>query len=150
VRSFTNVADLVDAVGPTLGRSRVHRIDQARVDGFADASGDHQWMHVDIERAAAGPFGQTIVHGLLTVAISQHLAHEVWELVNRKTGVLYGFDNLRFPAPLPVPGDISVVVDLLDVETANGYCKVISRVTTEAIGIAKPVCVSEPIIFYTL
>jgi acyl dehydratase len=150
MREFLNVADLKAAVGTTLGRSRVHRIDQSQVDGFADSSGDHEWMHVDVERAALGPYGGTIVHGILTVAVSQHLAHEVWSLTSRKTNLLYGFNNVRFPAPLPVPADISVLVELLDVEEGISMCKVTSRVTTTAEGVAKPVCVTEPVILYTL
>ena len=147
---FQSVQELRDAVGTVIGRSRVHQIDQTQVDGFADLSGDHQWIHVDTVRAAAGPYGHTVGHGLLTVAISQHLAHEVWDLAIRKTGLLYGFNNLRFPAPLLVPADISVEVKFLDVDDGEGYCKVTSLVTTWVENMVKPVCVSEPIILFTL
>jgi acyl dehydratase len=138
------------AVGEQLGRSSVHTIDQKMVDAFADLSGDHQWIHVDPERAKTGPYGTTIVHGLLTLAISQHLAHEVWDVVTRKFGLNYGSNKVRFPAPLPVPAQISVVVELLEVGERGDLIQVGTRVTTEAVGIEKPVCVFEPIVLYQM
>lgn len=150
VIEFHSLQELRDAVGTKVGSSRVHRIDQTQVDGFAELSGDHQWIHVDTERAAAGPYGHTVGHGLLTVAISQHLAHEVWVLaVPKKTGLLYGFNNLRFPAPLLVPADISVEVEFLSLDEGEGFCKITSLVTTWMEDSVKPVCVSEPIVLYT-
>jgi acyl dehydratase len=81
---FHSVQELKDALGSTIGRSQIHRIDQTQVDGFANLSGDHRWIHVDVERATAGPYGHAVSHGLLTVAISQHLAHEMWGLTIRR------------------------------------------------------------------
>lgn len=150
MQNFYSVADLKKSVGTILGRSRTELIDQGRVDGFANVSGDKQWIHIDVEKAAFGPYGHTIAHGLLTVAVSQHLAHEVWDLVERKTAALYGFNKLRFPAPVPVPSQISVVVELLSVDDLGDSCRVMSRVTTEALGVSKPVCVSEPIVLFYL
>jgi len=120
------------------------------VDAFADLSGDHQWIHVDTEWAKTGPYGTTIVHGLLTLTISQHLGHEVWDVVTRKFGLNYGSDKVRFPAPLPVPAQIFVVVELLEVGERGGLIQVRTRVTTEAVGIEKPVCVFEPIVLYQM
>jgi acyl dehydratase len=147
---FQSVEQLKAAVGSTLGRSRVHRIDQTQVDAFASLSGDFQWIHVDTERAALGPYGHTVGHGLLTVSISQHLAHEMWDLSIKKTGLLYGFNKMRFPAPLLIPADISVDVTLLSVDATDQFCRVTSTVTTWAEDTVKPVCVTEPVILYTL
>jgi len=150
MREFHTANELKDAVGETLGRSQMHHIDQSQVNTFADLTGDHQWIHVDPERARTGPYGGTIVHGLLTMALSQHMSREVWDVVTRKMGLNYGNNKLRFPTPLPVPSDISVVVELLEVGNRGGLCQVTSRVTTEAIGIGKPVCVFEPITLFQL
>jgi acyl dehydratase len=150
MREFRTADELAAAVGEPLGRSSWHKVEQKQVDLFAEVTGDHQWIHVDQERAATGPYGQTIAHGLLTMSISQHLAYEVYDVVGRKMGLNYGANKLRFPAPLPIPAEIAVTVELLQVGQRGDLCEVVSRVTTEAAGIAKPVCVFEPVTLYQL
>lgn len=145
MRTFSNAKELKDSIGVNLGSSNAFIIDQKMVNTFADLSGDHQWIHVDVERAKSGPYGTTIVHGLLTLSVSQHLAHSVYELKNQIMGLNYGSNKVRYLAPLRVPASISVGVELLNVEERSDMSQIWSRVTTSAEGYEKPVCVFEPI-----
>ena len=99
---FDSPAELLPAVGQHLGFSDWLLIDQQRIDLFADATGDHQWIHVDPERAASGPFGKTIAHGYLTLSLANLFLPEIMEVNNVSMGVNYGCEKVRFPAPVPV------------------------------------------------
>ena len=143
MRTFNGIAELEAAVGSHLGHSQWHTITQQQVDQFAEATGDHQWIHVDPERSAAGPFGRTIAHGYLTLSLVSMLVWEVYTVENVAMGINYGTNKVRFPAPVPVGGRVRAGVELLSVSPGNGGYQVISRVTIELEGSPKPACTVE-------
>jgi acyl dehydratase len=146
VRVFGDVSELAKAVGEHLGYSGWLPVTQERVDQFADATGDHQWIHVDPERAKTGPFGGTIAHGYLTLSLIPGLMADVYRVEGVAMGINYGTDKVRFPAPLPVGGSVRAGAELVSVrETAQGFQAVV-RMTVEAAGIAKPVCVADTVV----
>ena len=111
---FTNRDQLIQAVGTELGTSDWLTITQEQVDLFAQATGDHQWIHVDRERAASGPFGGTIAHGYLTASLLPVLTHQIFK-VEAKMGINYGLNRLRFPAPVPVGSSVRATSTLQEV-----------------------------------
>jgi acyl dehydratase len=143
VRTFGSIDELRGAVGEQLGPSEWHTIGQQQINLFADATGDHQWIHVDIEKAKAGPFGGPIAHGFLTLSMLPLLAHEVYAVQNVKMGINYGLNKVRFPSPVPVDSKVRGTVVLASVDDIPGGVQVVATVTVEAEGIAKPVCVAE-------
>ena len=144
MRVFAKPSDVAAAVGEHLGYSEWREIDQARIDAFADTTDDHQWIHVDPERAKAGPFGTTIAHGFLTLSLVPALASEVYRVDGARMGINYGLDKVRFPAPLPVGSRMRGGVELLSAdEVAGGGIQVRNRVTIEREGGEKPICVAE-------
>ena len=143
MRLFEGVADLEKAVGTHLGHSEWHTIDQAQIDAFADATGDHQWIHVDPAQAAAGPFGATIAHGFLVLSLLPILTWQVFKVEGVTMGINYGADRLRFPSPVPVGSRVRAGVELTAVSPhALGY-QVATRVTIERDGGDKPACVAD-------
>ncbi|WP_030893507.1 MaoC family dehydratase [Streptomyces sp. NRRL F-5053] len=148
-RVFTSPGALRDAAGEELGTSDWLEIDQQRIDGFAEATGDHQWIHVDPERAAEGPFGTTIAHGYLTLSLLPALVPQVLRVEGMRMGVNYGVNKVRFPAPVPVGSRVRARVALGEVdEAADGGVQVAARVTVEREGGEKPVCVAESLSRY--
>jgi acyl dehydratase len=143
VRTFGSIDELKAAVGEPLGASEWHTIGQEQVNLFADATGDHQWIHVDIEKAKAGPFGGPIAHGFLTLSLLPQLAHEVYAVEGSKMGINYGLNKVRFPSPVPVDSKLRGLVTLASVDDIPGGVQVVASITVEAEGIAKPVCVAE-------
>jgi len=141
--SFTTVAGLRDAVGVSLGHSSWLQIDQARIDAFAAATGDDQWIHVDPERAAAGPFGRTIAHGWLTASLLSGLAAEVYRVDGASMAVNYGSDKIRFLSPVPVDCRIRVIAELAAVVPLDDGCRVTARLTAEIEGGDRPACVAD-------
>jgi len=147
-RTTVALADLPSLVGTTFGPSSWRTITQEQVDRFADLTGDHNPIHLDAEYAAATPFGGTIVHGYLTLALVVPLMAEVVEVTGVGTGVNYGLDRLRFPAPVRVGSRIRVTSTLSAVtEVAGGYQAVFEN-TFEAEGLAKPAAVAVMIVRY--
>lgn len=142
---FTSLADLQAAVGSTLGHSDWIEIDQQRIDQFAAATGDHQWIHVDPKRAAAGPFGTTIAHGFLTLSLLPSIGDDLITLDGARMGVNYGVNKVRFPAPVPVGSRVRGRVDLVSVEGIEGGVQLVCRTTIEREGGDKPVCVAESV-----
>jgi acyl dehydratase len=136
------------AVGAELGTSDWLEITQERVDQFADATGDHQWIHVDPERAAAGPFGGPIAHGYLTLSLSNALLPEIVEVQGVSMGVNYGVGKVRFPAPVPVGSRIRASATLSAVDDVPGGVQTTMLITVEVEGGAKPACVIESISRY--
>ena len=122
-------------------------IDQQRIDDFADVTMDHQWIHVDVERAKAGPFGAPIAHGHLTLSIMGHLPRsqkfEETRLEGQKLGINYGFNRVRFPAPVPVGARLRMHSTLKSVEIKGGMLEVMNEVVVEVEGQDKPCCVAE-------
>ena len=136
--------ELKALVGKDLGVSEWLEITQERVNTFADATDDHQWIHVDPERAKAGPFGATIAHGFLTLSLLPSLAGEVYRVDGVRMGINYGLDKVRFPAPLPTGSRVRAGVELLLADDlGEGWLQLKARVTIEREGTEKPVCVAE-------
>jgi len=146
MRTFTTLADLEAAVGEELGVSDWLRIDQDRVDAFADATGDHQWIHVDPERAAAGPFGGTIAHGYLTLSLVPWLGSGVFALETPGAKLNYGVNKVRFPQPVPVGSRVRLRVTLAEVAAVPAGTQVVLRHVVEIEDAAKPACVAETVV----
>ncbi|MDN5858772.1 MAG: MaoC family dehydratase [Pseudonocardia sp.] len=143
MRIFNGISEVEEAAGTHLGHSDWHEITQEQINAFADATGDRQWIHVDAERAANGPFGATVAHGFLTLSLLPMLAAEVYTIEGVAMGVNYGCNKVRFPAPVPVGSKVRAGVELVSVEqTAAGHL-VTARMTVEIEGAAKPGCVAE-------
>jgi len=137
------VEGIRSAVGRHLGWSPWVEITQERIDLFAEATGDHQWIHVDPERAAAGPFGTTIAHGYLTLSLVNQLLPQVVEVTGVSMGINYGADRVRFPSPVPVGTRLRAGVELTAVQDVPGGIQTTMVVTMEMEGSDKPACVVE-------
>ena len=137
------VDGLRQVVGRHLGHSDWLEIDQARIDLFADATGDHQWIHVDPGRAATGPFGSTIAHGYLTLSLVNNFLPQVVEVRGIAMGINYGLDRVRFPAPVRVGSRLRGGVEVLGVEDVPGGVQAAMRVTVEIEGGDRPACVAD-------
>ena len=146
--TFASIDALRDAIGTDLGYSDWITIDQSRINQFADATGDHQWIHVDPERAAQGPFKTTIAHGYLTLSLLPALTSGLARVEGVRMGVNYGVNKVRFPAPVPVDSRVRARVEIVSVEDVAGGVQVTSRVTIERDGGDKPVCVAESVARY--
>ena len=131
------------AVGTHLGYSDWLTVDQERVNLFADATGDHQWIHVDPERAKDGPFGGPIAHGYLTLSLSNYFLPQIVETRGFSAGVNYGADKVRFISPVKVGDRIRAGADLVEVSDVNGGLQTLVRVTIEIEGGTKPACVID-------
>ncbi|MCH8131822.1 MAG: MaoC family dehydratase [Myxococcales bacterium] len=146
---FETPADLKNAIGKQLGVSDWLEIDQQRIDKFADATGDHQWIHVDPARAKNGPFGATIAHGYLTQSLVNYFLPQIVEVHGISMGVNYGANRIRFPAPVRVGSRIRGSAELLGVEeTKDGGIQATIRVTVEIEGSERPGCVIDTISRY--
>jgi acyl dehydratase len=146
---FKTPADLEGAVGQHLGYSDWLEIDQDRIDKFADATGDHQWIHVDPEKAKDGPFGKCIAHGYLTQSLVNYFLPQIVDVQGISMGVNYGADKLRFPAPVPVGSKIRGGGELVGVDrTKDGGFQATIRVTVEIEGGSRPGCVIDTISRY--
>jgi len=146
MKTFEKIADLQPLVGESIGTSEWLLIDQQRVNLFADATGDHQWIHVDVERATAGPFGGPIAHGFLTLSLLPAFFATAFEIRETKSGLNYGLDKVRFVAPVPVGSRLRAHFRLLAWEPlANGGAQLKIEMTVECEGGTKPACVAESI-----
>jgi acyl dehydratase len=145
---FEKPEDLLDAVGRQLGKSDWLEITQERIDQFAEATGDHQWIHVDPERAKDGPFGTTIAHGYLTQSLVNHFLPQIVDVRGISMGVNYGADRVRFPAPVPVGSRVRGSAELLAAEPVKGGVQSTVRVTVEIEGSDRPGCVIDTISRY--
>ncbi|WP_413756473.1 MaoC family dehydratase [Streptomyces sp. MMBL 11-3] len=147
-RIFTSAEELKAAVGEQLGYSDWVEIDQKRIDLFADATGDHQWIHVDAPRAAAGPFGTTIAHGYLTLSLLPLFGPQLLTVEGVKMGVNYGTNKVRFPSPVPVGSRLRATARITDVVEVAGGLQVSVGFTVEREGGEKPACVAESVSRY--
>jgi len=134
---------LQQRVGEELAVSDWVTIDQDRIDQFAEATGDHQWIHVDRERAARGPFGTTIAHGYLTLSLIPHLAEQALCFDDVRMSINYGLNRVRFPSPVPVDSRVRARFKLAAYEVIEGGAQITMEVTIEREGSAKPACVAE-------
>jgi acyl dehydratase len=147
--TFSGVDDLKARVGQHLGHSDWMEVTQDRVDRFADATDDHQWIHVDPERAKAGPFGGPIAHGYLTLSLAPALLPQVVQVEGMKMGVNYGCNRVRFVSPVPVGSKLRLGAELAAVDdVAGGGAQVTMDLTFEVEGAEKPACVAQVVYRY--
>ena len=146
MRVFTTFEELTEAAGTELGTSDWVTIDQRRVNQFADATGDHQWIHVDLERAKEGPFGGTIAHGYLTLSLVPWLGSQVFTLRTPGAKLNYGVNKVRFPAPLLVGKRIRLHVQMGEVVDVPSGKQLTVHHTIEIEDEAKPACVAETVV----
>jgi acyl dehydratase len=143
---FTNVADLQAAIGSEIGVGEWHALDQDRINLFAEATGDFQWIHVDPQRAAAGPFGATVAHGYLTLSLLPMLMAEVFDFDHIVMTINYGLNKVRFPAPARSGTQLRARVSVTDVDpvgTDGKGAQVVLGAAVESDSSDKPVCVAE-------
>ena len=143
MRTFDRLADLAALEGREISASDWVSVDQSRIDLFARATGDAQWIHVDPARAAAGPFGTTVAHGFLTLSLLSELAAAAFRIADVRMGLNYGLDRVRFPSPVPVDSRLRAVCVLDKFEAITGGAQLTLTVTVEREGGAKPACVAE-------
>ena len=141
--TFEHLEDLRSLVGETIGASDWIVVDQPRIDLFAQATGDHQWIHVDPARAAAGPYGTTIAHGFLTLSLLPEMFASAFTVADTRLGVNYGLNRVRFPAPVPAGSRLRGQFRLLAYEPIEGGAQLTVEVRVEREGADKPVCVAE-------
>jgi len=146
MREIASVQELKGLIGQEVGLSDWVDISQERVNMFADATGDHQWIHLDVERCRKeSPYGGTIAHGFLTLSLLPMLMQSAVSMPSCKMGVNYGVNKVRFPAPVPVGSRLRARMTLLEVEDIEGGAQITWKVTLEREGGDKPVCVAESI-----
>ncbi|HEX5403921.1 MAG TPA: MaoC family dehydratase [Pseudonocardiaceae bacterium] len=146
MRVFSDLAEFVAAKGEQLGYSDWHEVTQDQVNQFADATGDHQWIHVDVARAAAGPFGRTIAHGYLTLSMIPALGASIYRVDGLKMGINYGVNKVRFPNPVLVGSRIRAGAELLDISDAAQGTQAVLKYTVEIENQPKPACVAEVVV----
>jgi acyl dehydratase len=150
MRTITGIDELKAAEGETLGTSDWHEVTQEDIDAFAAVTGDHQWIHVDPERARQTPFGGTIAHGYYTLSLAPRFNAEILDFQGFAFALNYGLGRVRFPAPMPVGGRVRATTTLAKVDDIEGGAQVTMEVVFEREGGDKPVCVSEMLArFYT-
>jgi len=142
------LADLPSMIGKHLGHSDWHTIDQDQINRFADATGDHQWIHVDAERAKAGPFGTTIGHGYLTLSLVPIFVFQLLKVDGAKLVVNYGLNKVRFPAPVPAGSRVRMGAEVAGVEPVGGGVQVTLSASFEIENQPKPACVAEILFRY--
>ena len=147
MKTFQTLSDLAACIGQEVAVSDWLTITQAQVNLFAEATGDHQWIHVDPEKAAAGPFGATIAHGFLTLSLLPKFFESSFEIIGSRMGVNYGLNKVRFMAPVPVGSRLRARMTLLSAEPIEGNgLQMAWNVTVEREGADKPVCVAESLV----
>jgi acyl dehydratase len=143
MKHFDRLEDLKAMVGHTVGISDWILVDQRRIELFAQATGDFQWIHVDAEKAAAGPYGTTIAHGFLTLSLLPEMFESAFSVGDSRMGVNYGLNRVRFPAPVPSGSRLRGHFKLLAFDAVEGGAQLTVEVTIEREGSPKPVCVAE-------
>ena len=139
------VQGLKELVGQHIGYSDWHEVTQEQVNLFADATGDHQWIHVDPERAKAGPFGAPIAHGFMTLSLLPEMSASAMQVLDTRMGVNYGLNRVRFPAPVPAGSRVRGRFKLLKFEPIDGGAQLTFEVLMEREGSDKPVCIAESV-----
>ncbi len=145
MRTFATIAAMEACVGQDIGVSDWITVTQARIQLFADATGDHQWIHLDAEKAKQGPFGTTIAHGFLTLSLLPEMSATAFRVDGTRMGVNYGLNKVRFPAPVPSGSRLRGRFKLLKYEALEGGAQVTVECTMEREGADKPVCVAESV-----
>ncbi len=144
--TIDGIADLKTRIGEELGVSDYYEVTQERIDAFADASGDHQWIHVDPEKAKETPFGGTIAHGLFTLSLGPRFGSEIFTIEDVAFALNYGFSRVRFPAPVPVGSLLRMRATLTAIDDVPGGVQLTVTQTFEIEGGEKPVCVAESLV----
>ena len=145
MRTFETIAEFKDLVGQEIGVSDWITVTQERIQLFADATNDHQWIHVDVERSKAGPFGTTIAHGFFTLSLLPEMGASAIQIRDVRMGVNYGLNKVRFPAPVPSGSRVRGRFKLVGYEPLEGGAQLTTQVTMEREGSDKPVCIAESI-----
>lgn len=145
-RVVTDMAGLRESAGRHLGYTEWQEMTQERVNQFADATDDHQFIHVDVERAKSTPFGGTVAHGYLTLSLMAPVGQQLLQVSDAKMGVNYGLDRVRFPAPLPVGAQWRGGAEILEVSEVPGGLQIKMKGTIEVKGSEKPACVAESLV----
>jgi acyl dehydratase len=143
MKTFEKISDLQALVGEKLGVSEWVTITQEQINKFAEATGDHQWIHIDPERAKAGPFGAPIAHGFLTLSLLPEMTASAFRVTETRMGVNYGLNKVRFPAPVPVGSRLRGHFKLIEYVPLDGGAQMTVECTMEREGSDKPVCVAE-------
>ncbi|MDI2029790.1 MaoC family dehydratase [Saccharopolyspora sp. TS4A08] len=143
MKVFASKEEILAAKGQELGTSEWLTITQEQVNTFADATHDHQWIHVDVEKAESGPFGGPIAHGFLTLSLLPKLNSETFRVDNVKMGINYGLNKVRFPSPVPVGARVRSTTQLIDVTEIEGGLQLAVKAVVEIEGAEKPACVAE-------
>jgi len=147
MHAFGSLEEIADAVGRTFGPTEPFVVDQARIDEYAGATKDHQWIHVDVVRAADGPFGTTIAHGYLTLALIPYFARQLYSLDFATARINYGLDKVRFPSTVPVGSVLHASATVLDVSRKQTGALLTVRYVVQVPGAAKPACIAETLTF---
>ncbi len=145
---FANPDAVLAAVGQQLGVTDWITVDQDRIDRFADATGDHQWIHVDVEKAKAGPFGGPIAHGYLTLSLTNLFLPQLIAVEELSMGINYGVNKVRFPTPVPAGSRIRASAEITEGDEVAGGVQVVIKITVELEGAAKPACIVENVTRY--
>jgi acyl dehydratase len=145
MKTYATLAELQPLVGELLGSSDWINVEQPRINQFAGATGDHQWIHVDAERAAAGPFGATVAHGFLTLSLLPLMGESAFDVADVRMGINYGLNRVRFPAPVRVGSRLRGHFKLLAYEPLPGGAQLTVEVSMELEGSDKPACVAESV-----
>lgn len=146
MKVFAGLDELVAAEGVQLGPTEWLEVSQDRVNLFADATDDHQWIHIDPARAADGPFGGTIAHGLLTLSLLPHFTHQLYRVENVAMAINYGYNKVRFITPVPVGAKLRARAEIAEVKQLDGAVQATMTVTVEVDGSDKPAAVAESIV----
>lgn len=136
-------------IGQSIGPGDWAEVTQERINLFAEATGDHQWIHVDVEKAKTGPFGKTVAHGLLTLSMIAALNQGLFRFEGFKMGVNYGYEKIRFPSPVPVGSRLRVTAKIIDFAPAGSTFQTVVEFTVEVEGGAKPACIAQMVFRHT-
>ena len=147
-KTFDNPGSLLSAVGVSVGPTDWQTISQQQVNLFAEATGDHQWIHVDVESAKAGPFGAPIAHGYLTMSLCAPLLAQLVHVTNVSMGINYGINKARFVTPVRVGSNVRAVGEITEVTEVPGGVQAVVKITIEIEGVAKPAAVVETVSRY--
>ncbi len=150
MRTFKSIDELSAAVGEKLGTSDWVVVEQDRINTFADATGDHQWIHIDAARAAQGPFGGTIAHGMLTLSLLPTFLSQIYSVEGVRLAINYGLDRVRFPSPVPAGSRLRAHSHLAEVTPLDAAVQIKLSTTIEIEGGNKPACVVESIVRYII
>jgi len=146
MRVFNGIDELEKVVGEHLGHSDWHTVTQQDVNLFADATGDHQWIHVDTEKAKSGPFGGTIAHGYMTLSLIPMLNAQIYRVDGLSMGINYGCNKVRFPAPVPVGSRVRAGAELVEMSSTAQGAQAVIRTTIEVEDGEKPACVADTVV----